>query len=38
MKFMYEKIWVPIFGYFLSKFVFLIERKKIDSKNKKERD
>ena len=36
MKYLYEKIWVPIFGYILSKFVFLIEGKKLDSKNKKE--
>tara|TARA_A100001388_G_C28301641_1_gene281175 strand:- start:211 stop:327 length:117 start_codon:yes stop_codon:yes gene_type:complete len=36
MKYFYEKIWVPIFGYILSKFVFLIEGKKLDSKNKKE--
>ena len=35
MKFLYEKFWVPIFGYILSKFVFLIEGKKRDSKNKK---
>ena len=35
MKFFYEKFWVPIFGYMLSKFVFLIEGKKQDSKNKK---
>ena len=34
MKFLYEKIWVPIFGYILSKFVFLIEGKNQDSKNK----
>jgi len=38
MKLLYDKIWVPIFGYILSKFVFLIEGKKQDSKNKKERD
>jgi len=36
MKFLYEKIWVPIFGYILSKFVFLIEGKNQDSKNKNE--
>ena len=36
MKYLYEKIWVPILGYILSKFVFLIEGKKRDSKNKKE--
>ena len=35
MKFFYEKFWVPIFGYILSKFVSLIEGKKQDSKNKK---
>ena len=35
MKFFYEKFWVPVFGYILSKFVFLIEGKKQDSKNKK---
>ena len=34
MKFLYEKIWVPIFGNILSKFVFLIEGKNQDSKNK----
>jgi len=38
MKLLYDKIWVPIFGYILSKFVFLIEGNKQDSKNKKERD
>ena len=27
MKYFYEKIWVPIFGEILSKFVFLIEGK-----------
>ena len=37
MEFLYEKIWVPIFGYILSKFVFLIETKKQDSENKKEK-
>ena len=37
MKFFYEKFWVPVFGYILSKFVFLIEGKKKDSKNKKNR-
>ncbi len=36
MKYLYEKIWVPIFGYILSKFVYLIEGKKRDSNNKKE--
>jgi len=35
MKFLYEKIWVPIFGYILSKFVFLIEGKKRGSSNKR---
>jgi len=35
MKFFYEKFWVPVFGYILSKFVFLIEGKKQDSKKKK---
>ena len=35
MKFFYEKFWVPFFGSILSKFVFLIEGKKKDSKNKK---
>ena len=35
MKFFYEKFWVPVFGYILSKFVFLIEGKKQNSKNKK---
>ena len=34
MKFFYEKFWMPVFGYILSKFVFLIEGKKQDSKNK----
>ena len=38
MKFLYEKVWAPFFGYILSKFVFLIEGEKQDSKNKKERD
>tara|TARA_B100001029_G_scaffold168946_1_gene163421 strand:- start:222 stop:338 length:117 start_codon:yes stop_codon:yes gene_type:complete len=38
MKFLYEKFWVPVFGYILSKFVFLIEDNKQDSKNKKESD
>ena len=38
MKFFYEKFWVPIFGYILSKFVFLIEGKKQKSKNKKKID
>ena len=35
MKFFYEKFWVPVFGFILSKFVFLIERKKQDPKIKK---
>jgi len=35
MKFFYEKLWVPVFGYILSKFVFLIEGKKHDPKNNK---
>jgi len=38
MKFFYEKFWTPFFGTILSKFVFLIEGKKKDSKNKKESD
>ena len=38
MKFFYDKFWVPVFGYILSKFVFLIEGKKQDSKNKKKID
>ena len=38
MKFLYEKVWVPFFGYILLKLVFLIEGEKQDSKNKKERD
>ncbi len=38
MKFFYEKFWVPVFGYILSKFVFLIEGKKQDYKNKKKID
>ena len=37
MKYFYEKFWVPVFGHILSKFVFLIEGKKQDSKNKKNR-
>ena len=36
MKFLYEKIWTPVFGYILSKFVFLIEGQKKHTKNKKE--
>jgi len=35
MKFFYEKFWVPVFGFILSKFVFLIEGKNHKSKNKK---
>ena len=35
MKYFYEKFWVPVFGYILSKFVFLIEGKNHYSKNKK---
>ncbi len=35
MKFFYEKFWVPVFGYILSKFVFLIEGNKQDLKKKK---
>ena len=35
MKFFYEKFWVPVFGHILSKFVFLIEGKKRNPKNKK---
>jgi len=35
MKFFYEEFWVPVFGYILSKLVFLIEGKKHDNKNKK---
>jgi len=38
MKFFYEKFWVPVFFNFLSKFVFLIEGKNQDSKNKKKID
>ena len=34
MKYFYEKFWVPVFGYILSKFVFLIEGKKVDQKKK----
>ncbi|KGF87819.1 hypothetical protein EU91_0852 [Prochlorococcus marinus str. GP2] len=37
MKFLYDKFWVPVFGYILSKFVFLIEDKKNDSNKKKEK-
>ncbi len=35
MKFIYDKFWVPVFGYILSKFIFLIEGKKKYSKKKK---
>jgi len=35
MKFFYEKFWAPVFGYILSKFVFLIECQKHESKYKK---
>ena len=35
MKFFYEKFWIPVFGFILSKFVSLIEGKKQDPKNKK---
>ena len=38
MKFLYEKIWVPLFGGILYKFVFLIEGKKRDFNNKKEKN
>tara|TARA_Y100000994_G_scaffold199611_1_gene169882 strand:- start:197 stop:313 length:117 start_codon:yes stop_codon:yes gene_type:complete len=38
MKFLYDKVWVPIFGYILSKFVFLIEGNKQDAKNKNKKD
>ena len=38
MKFLYDKVWVPIFGFILSKFIFLIEGKKKDPNNKKEVD
>jgi len=38
MKFLYEKFWVPVFGFILSKFVFFIEGKKQSSKNKKGKD
>ena len=34
MKFLYEKLWVPFFGGILSKFVFLIEGEKKESKKK----
>jgi len=35
MKYFYEKFWVPVFGYILSKFVFLIEGKEKNSNYKK---
>ena len=35
MKYLYEKFWVPVFGFILSKFVFLIEGNKQEFKNKK---
>ena len=35
MKFFYERFWVPVFGYILSKFVFLIEGKKQEFPKKK---
>ena len=35
MKYFYEKFWAPVFGYILSKFVFLIEGKNQDLKKKK---
>jgi len=38
MKYFYEKFWVPVFGFILSKFVFLIEGKKHNSKNEKIKD
>ena len=38
MKFLYEKVWYPVLGNILSKFVFLIEGKKHDSKINKESD
>ena len=38
MKFFYERFWTPVFGFILSKFVFLIEGKKQDTKNKKKID
>jgi len=38
MKFFYEKFWVPVFGYILSKFVFLIEGNKQNTKDIKKLD
>ena len=35
MKFLYDKVWVPFFGYILARFVFLIEGNKQDPKKKK---
>ena len=35
MKYFYEKLWVPLFGAILSKFVFLIEGKNKSRKNEK---
>ena len=35
MKYFYEKLWVPLFGEILSKFVFLIEGKNQIRKNEK---
>ena len=35
MNYLYEKLWVPFFGGILSKFVFLIEGKNINRKDKK---
>tara|TARA_Y100001978_G_scaffold56349_1_gene50660 strand:+ start:483 stop:620 length:138 start_codon:yes stop_codon:yes gene_type:complete len=31
-KFFYDNFWYPVFGKILSKFVFLIEGKKVDNK------
>ena len=33
MKYIYEKIWVPVFGGILSRLVFLIENKSQKQKN-----
>ena len=35
MKYFYEKFWIPVFGFILSKFVFLIEGKEQDPKKKR---
>ena len=35
MKYFYEKLWIPVFGGILSKFVFLIEGKQTKSRNNK---